>query len=217
MRKLLNKELRLSASPLAYWFIAFALMTMLPGYPILMGAFFVCFGIFQSFQSCREANDIVYSALLPIAKSDVVRAKYVFAAFIQCCGFVISAALTLVRMAFLSEAVPYAANALMGANLVFLGFVLVIYGLFNLIFIGGFFRTAYYIGKPFIFFVIATTVTVGVAESLHHIPDLEALGALGFEAMGLQLACLAGGAVLYALLTLWGLKKSIRSFEKIDL
>ncbi len=217
MRKLLYKEMRLSASPLAYWFIAFALMTMLPGYPILMSAFFVCFGIFQSFQSYRESNDIVYSALLPVAKSDVVRAKFLFAAFIQCCGFVISAVLTLVRMAFLSEAAAYTVNALMGANLVYLGFVLVIYGLFNLIFIGGFFRTAYYIGKPFIFFVVATTVTVGAAETLHHLPGLEALGALGFEAMGLQLGCLAGGAVLYVLLTLWGLKKSIRSFGQIDL
>ena len=61
MSALLKKELRLSASILSYLFIAFGAMAMLPGYPVLCGAFFVTLGIFQSFQSAREANDIVYS------------------------------------------------------------------------------------------------------------------------------------------------------------
>ena len=67
MNALLNKEMRLSASILSYLFIGFGLMTLLPGYPILCGVFFVTLGLFQSFQSAREANDIVFSALLPVA------------------------------------------------------------------------------------------------------------------------------------------------------
>ncbi len=73
MRDILRKEIKLSASVLSYLFIPFGLMFLLPGYPVLCGAFFVCLGLFQSFQSAREANDIVFSALLPIAKSDVVK------------------------------------------------------------------------------------------------------------------------------------------------
>ena len=57
MRNILGKEMRLSASVLSYLFIAFGLMFLLPGYPILCGAFFVSLGLFQSFQSAREAND----------------------------------------------------------------------------------------------------------------------------------------------------------------
>ena len=72
MKSLLIKDFRLSASVLTYAFLAASLMTMLPGYPILCGAFFVSLGLFQSFQNAREANDIVFSSLLPIAKSDVV-------------------------------------------------------------------------------------------------------------------------------------------------
>ena len=63
MKHLLNKEWRLAASPLSYIFLIAALMTMLPGYPILCSVFFINLGIFQSFQSAREANDIVFSAL----------------------------------------------------------------------------------------------------------------------------------------------------------
>ena len=144
MKNLLYKEFTLSASSLSFFFIAFALMTMLPGYPILMGAFFVSFGIFQTFQACRESNDITYCALLPVSKSDIVKGKFIFAVFIEACGFILMTVLTLVRMSVLSEAVVYVNNALLSANFVFLGFALVVFGCFNAVFIRGFFKTAYY-------------------------------------------------------------------------
>ena len=59
MNALLKKEIRLSSLLLTYLFIGFGAMTLLPGYPILCGAFFITLGIFQSFQSACEANDIV--------------------------------------------------------------------------------------------------------------------------------------------------------------
>lgn len=217
MSKLLNKELKLSASILSYLFIAFGLMAMLPGYPILVGVFFVSFGIFQSFQSAREANDIVYSALLPVQKSDVVKSKFAFSVFIELCGFALMAAMTLLRMTVFKDAAVYRSNALMNANLVFLGFSLLIFGLFNAVFIGGFFKTAYYYGKPFVWFVVVGFAVIGIAETLHHIPGMEAVNAFGFEHLGLQLVSLLAGAVLYVLLTALSLRRSIRNFEKIDL
>ena len=87
MKKLLSKEIRLAASPLSWIFLAATLMTLLPGYPILMGAFFVCFGVFHSFQNAREANDTLYTVLLPVKKTDCVSAKYVFTCFIQLIGY----------------------------------------------------------------------------------------------------------------------------------
>ena len=106
MKNLLNKEFRLAASPLAYWFLLAALMTMLPGYPILMSAFFICFGVFHSFQNAREANDVLYSVLLPVQKRDIVRSKFAFTCVIQMIGFVLCAILTAVRMIALPDAVP---------------------------------------------------------------------------------------------------------------
>ena len=57
MKKLLIKEFRLAASPLSFVFTAAALMTMLPGYPILMSAFFICLGLFYSFLNAREFTE----------------------------------------------------------------------------------------------------------------------------------------------------------------
>ena len=217
MNALLNKELRLSALLLTYLFIGFAAMTLVPGYPILCGAFFVCLGIFQSFQSAREANDIVYSALLPVAKRDVVRGKYLFAGFIELCSFVLMAVLTLVRMTVLKEAAAYRANALMNANPFFLGMALLLFGLFNMIFVGGFFRTGYKLGKPFVVFIIVNFVVIGLAEALHHVPGLEVLNAFGFDHIALQLALLLGGVLLFAALTFLSYRKACADFEMIDL
>ena len=217
MRNILRKEIRLSSSPLAFLFIAFGLMFFLPGYPILCGAFFVTLGLFQSFQTAREANDIVFSALLPIAKRDVVKGKFLFVCFIEGCSLLLMLAAVLVRMTALRDAPPYRSNALMNANFFALGAALVIFGLFNLIFVGGFFKTAYRTGRPFIVFIIAGFLAVGVFEALHHIPGLGALNAFGTEHLGLQLGLLAAGALLFALLTASAYSAACRSFEKIDL
>jgi len=217
MRALLNKEMRLSASILSYPFLGFAFMALLPGYPILCGVFFITLGLFQSFQNAREANDIVYSALLPIAKRDVVKGKFLFCILIELSGFAVMAVLTLLRMTVLSASPVYRENALMNANPFFLGAALLLFGVFNLIFVAGFFRTAYRFARPFVSYIVACFVLIGLAEALHHVPGLEALNAFGFEHAALQLSLLAGGALAYVLLTRLGYRLACARFDKIDL
>ncbi len=217
MSALLKKELRLSTLLLTYLFIGFGLMALIPGYPILCGVFFVTLGIYQSFLSAREAGDILYSALLPVAKRDVVKGKYLFTVLIELCGFAVMAAMTVLRMTVLADAPVYRQNALMNANPFFLGMALLIFGFFNVIFLGGFFRTAYKLGKPFVLYIVAAFLTIGVAETLHHIPGLEALNAFGFERIGLQTGLLLGGAALFAVMTHLSCKRACADFERIDL
>jgi hypothetical protein len=217
MRNIMRKEMKLSASPLSYLFILFGLMFFLPGYPILCGAFFVTLGIFQGFQNAREANDIVFSALLPIRKKDVVKGKYLFVCFIEACGLILMLFSTLIRMTALSDAAPYRTNALMNANLFAVGGALLIFGLFNLIFLGGFFKSAYKLGKPFVIYIIAAFLTTGVLEALHHVPGLEAVNSFGFDRFGSQCLLLLAGLAAFLILTLLSYSSACRNFERIDL
>ena len=217
MMTLLKKEMKLAASPLSYIFIAFGLIAFIPGYPILVSSFFLCLGLFQSFQTAREANDLLYTALLPVAKTDAVRAKYLFCGFIEFCYFALTAAATLLRMTVLSEVEVYRNNPLMNANLVYLGFVLLILGLFQCIFVGGFFKTAYRFARPFVTFIVAAFLVVGLGEALFHIPGMAALNAFGFAHIGLQICVLLLGMVIYFSLTLLSMQRAMRNFEKIDL
>ena len=217
MREILIKELKLSASPLAYFFILFGLMFFLPGYPVLCGAFFVTLGLYQSFQYAREANDIEFSALLPIAKKDVVRAKFLFVCLIEGCSLLLMLIAALIRMTVLSDAPVYRMNALMNANFFALAGALLVFALFNLIFLGGFFKNAYDLGRPFVAYTVAAFLLIFALEALHHIPGLEAVNAFGFEHMGLQLALLLAGAAAFLVLTLLSCKAACRNFDRLDL
>ena len=95
--------------------------------------------------------------------------------------------------------------------------VLLILGLFNAIFVGGFFQTAYKFAKPFVKFIIAAFTVVGLGETLFHIPGLAALNAFGFAHMGLQLSVLALGILLFSGLTVLSKHRAMRNFERIDL
>ena len=217
MKNLLIKDFQLSASALTYGFLAASLMTMLPGYPILMGAFFVCMGIYHSFQNGRETNDILYTALLPVQKSDVVRAKYIFTCSIQMLGFLPMILMTILRMKLIGDAEPYRSNALMNAGPLFLAFVLLIYTAFNTVFLRQFFRTAYRIGVPFLMFCIVTFVLIAAGESLHFFPGLEFLNVPSGEKIGLQMILALVSTLIYALLTWLSCQGSIRAFERLDL
>lgn len=217
MSRLLVKECKLSASILSFLFILFGFMTFLPGYPILCGAFFVTLGIFQSFQNSREANDIVFSALLPIAKKDVVKGKIGFCCMIELASLLLMLIATLIRMTVLSGSDVYRSNALMNANLFSLGVAFLIFGEFNLVFVAGFFKTAYKFGKSFVIHIILTFVIIFVAEAMHYIPGFEKLNSFGFDNISLQAICLGIGIVLFVLLTFIAYRASADSFEKIDL
>ena len=216
MNALLNKEIRLSGSVLSYVFIIAGVLTLVPGYPILCGAFFVTLGLFHSFQNSREANDIVFSALLPVAKQDVVKGKFMFSVMIEMAAFLFMVILTIVRMTVFADSDVYHDNALMNANLFFLGMVLVIFGLFNLIFIGGFFKTAYKL-SPFFPYIVTCFVAVGIAEAMHFIPGLEAVNAFGFDDLALQICLLLAGVVIFLALTFISYTKACKDFENIDL
>ena len=217
MRDILLKEIRLSASVLSFLFILFGLMFFLPGYPVLVGAFFVSLGIFQSFQNARETNDMLFSALLPIAKRDVVKGKFCFVCFIELCSLVIMAAAVIIRMTLFRNAAVYVNNALMNANFFALGMAFLIFGLFNSVFVSGFFKTAYKFASPFVSFIVLAFITVGIGEALHYIPGLEWLNAFGTDHLAAQLMLLLGGIASFMILTLISLRKSCNRFERIDL
>ena len=217
MRNILFKEIRLSASPLAFVFTLFGFMFFLPGYPVLCGAFFSALGVFKSFESAREANDTVFSALLPIAKRDVVRGRYLFVCLIEVCTLLLMAVVVVLRMTVFSHSDVYRGNALMNANLFALGAAFFLFGLFNAIFVGGFFKTAYKLGRPFIVYLVVAFLCIAAFETLHHIPGLEWLNAFGMENIAAQMLLLAAGVAAWLLLTVVSCRRACRDFEEIDL
>ncbi len=216
MKKLFYKEMKLSANPLTYLFIAFSAMTMIPSYPILVGSFFICLGIFHTYQQIREYDDVTYTVMLPVKKRDIVTAKYLFVLFIELTAFILCTLLTIIRMKILGTAVPYATNQLMNANMAYLGYTMIVFAVFNSIFLAGFFKTTYKIGKPFFIFCVVSFIIIIMGEILHHIPDLESLNNPSNLSMP-QIVIFAIGIVVFMLCTWLSYQKAVKDFEGIDL
>ena len=216
MKNLFYKEMKLSANPLTYLFIAFSAMTMIPSYPILVGSFFICLGIFHTYQQIREYDDVTYTVMLPVKKRDIVTAKYLFVLFIELTAFILCTLLTIIRMKILGTAVPYATNQLMNANMAYLGYTMIVFAVFNSIFLAGFFKTTYKIGKPFFIFCVVSFIIIIMGEILHHIPDLESLNNPSNLSMP-QVVIFAIGIVVFMLCTWLSYQKAVKDFEGIDL
>ncbi|MBQ6268357.1 MAG: ABC-2 transporter permease [Clostridia bacterium] len=216
MKHLVHKELRLAVIPLTWCFLLAGFLVLVPGYPILISAFFICLGIFYSFQQGRETNDVLYTLLLPVRKRDVAAARFLTVCIVQGCGFLLITLLTILRMTVLSQAEVYRSNPLMNPSPVFLALTLLIFAAFNVCFLGGFFKTAYQIGKPFLAFSAVTLLLVFAGEALQHLPGLGFLQTPQGERLGLQCLCLAAGAVLYAAATVLACRRAMKRMEQID-
>jgi len=136
---------------------------------------------------------------------------------IEGCAFLLMACAVVLRMTVFSQSDVYQNNALMNANFFALGMACVIFGLFNWIFVCGFFKTAYKFARPFVTFIIICFLVIILAEALHHVPGLEKLNAFGTDDIVIQLIMLAAGILIFLLITVLSCKRACRQFEKIDL
>ena len=214
MIKLLKKEFILTASPITYAFLAFVFMAFVLNYPIALVGFFICYGIFHTFQFGREFNDITYTLILPVKKSDVVKSKFLFTIVIQMIAFVLLVGIVLLKMFVLPQDTSVE-NNLTNANLSFLGYVLLIYAIFNLVFLNMYFKSGVKIGVPFLVFAILSMLIIAVTVILPFIPALSLLNTTYFNVY--QFIPLGVGIVSYVGLTAISLKASIKAFDKVDL
>ena len=195
----------------------FAATALIPGYPILVSALFVCLGVFYSCHGLKEKNDLLYSVLLPIPRTDVTQGKYVFTCAAELAGFLIMAALTALRMTVWADKPMYVNNDMMPANPVFLAFALLIFSAFNHFFLGGWFRAGLAAaGKPFLSFMAAAVVLVFVGEGLFHIPGLPLLRDRAGIGLLAQFLLLAASAAVYVLTAVRSCRQSERLFERVE-
>ena len=136
---------------------------------------------------------------------------------IELCTLMWMAVTVVLRMTVLANAVVYRNNSLMNANLFALGAAFFLFGLFNWIFVGGFFKTAYKTGKPFMIFMIVSFLSILVFEALHHVPGMEVLNSFGMDAIGIQVILLAAGIAAWLFMTILSCIKACAHFENIDL
>lgn len=210
---LLSKELRIAAHPNLYIFTLFGPLVLIPAYPYTMVFLFSCIGNFINLMYARETNDIYFTALLPIKKEDVVKSKLAALLFSQIVTILFSLPFAIVRMTLLTYNNPVGVEA----NVAFYGFGLLIFAVFNSLFLPIFFKTAYKAGIAFLIALVPTTLIALVAEGMVYVPQLQWLDSTLINDQIQQLPILLVGFILYGLSIVIAYKISVKRFLKVDL
>lgn len=209
------KEFTLARHPTSMLFILLSSMLLIPNYPYFVIFFYNCLGIFFICLTGRENKDINYTMLLPVQKKAIVKARILMAAALEVAQIIVAAPFILLR----GSLIP-AGNAVgLDANTTLLGMGFVFFGIFNFTFFTGYYKDVNKVGMSFLLGSIATTVFMLIVETAVHIVPFarDVLDMKDPKYMGSKLVVLLIGILCFAGLTLLAGKKSVRSFEKLDL
>lgn len=211
--KLLKKELALCLHPTTYIMLALSVLTLIPNYPYAVMYFYLTLALFFICTTGRENHDVTYTLTLPVAKRDVVRARFALAVLIE----LIQLALAAVMIAVHGAIYPLPNAAGMDANLALLASGLLYFGVFHLVFFPAYYRDVNRIGVPFVQASIAlfAMVVAGIVLT-YAVPLWRALDTPDPQNMGLKLGYLAVCALCYGVLTALALRVSERRFLAQD-
>ncbi|HOO61501.1 MAG TPA: ABC-2 transporter permease [Bacillota bacterium] len=216
IKNLLYKELRLATHPTQFLFLSFGLMLLIPAYPYYVAFFYITLSQFFVTTIGRENNDVSFTAMLPVAKRDVVKARLLMGVIFEVLSLIIA-----IPFSFLGTFThPSGNEAGIEANPAFFGFVLIMFAIFNLIYYTGFYKTAYKAGKYFLAASILMFIYIGICESLVWIPVpglKEYLDTMNASMMIKQLPILGAGILIFVLGYFLTFHISAKRFEKVDL
>ena len=227
MKQLFYKELKLCLPVQVPLFFLFAAMLLIPAYPYLVACFFTCNSIFYLFNQSAGNNDLLFTALLPVSKAQVVKARVRFTVMIEMIMF-----LLLVPMIFVNHRLnPQGNPAGTDGSLTFLAAVLVLFTVFNAVFIPAFYRDETKSGKNFLVSTVSVFVwiilwegfMITAAAAKDAVPffrwaaeNLDAFPSTA-EAWRTQLVALGVGALIYGLGTCLVSRRAVSIFEQADL
>jgi len=228
MKALLNKEFKLCLHPTVFIYLALILMLLIPNYPYLVSCFFVCNAIFFIFQTARENGDAMYTAMLPVSKAQTVKARVWFVVIIQMIDLLLMAGMC----AFALVSMPHTNAGGTDHSLSLLAFALVLFAIFNVIFLPSFYKTGYKAGAAFLKGAIGVWIWIILAEGLmiaspgiafstnvpffrliHETVDCFPKTGTAWKVQGILFGA---GLLIYTVCTALAAKISVKRYEKVS-
>jgi len=215
MKNLIYKELKLVLHPTNFIFLSFGAMLLIPNYPSYVASIYMCLSVFFLFLTARENKDVFYTSLLPIKKTDQVKARIIVVMAIELALIILSIPFAIIHFQI------YPTNGNMAGiepNLAYFGFQFGMYAVFNLCFIPAFYKTAYKIGLPFLFSSIILAFYFILVESLVWIPNpLQTFfDSSDTSVIIKQCPVLLIGVIIWIGLGIYGFFLSAKRFQKVD-
>ena len=159
--KLLKKEIKLgNSTQTIIWFICCFGMYFIPSYPVYIGPFYITLSIMMTFALNQVSHDMLYTVLLPVRKIDTVKARFLFCGALEIISFVFAIIAGIIR-----RSPNYPTNQSgVGITVAYLGLQLILYAIFNFIYLGNVYKNPLKTGKYYIVGALVYFATYALCE-----------------------------------------------------
>lgn len=103
------------------------------------------------------------------------------------------------------------------ANVAYFGFGLIVYAIFNFLYLTVLFQSAYQVGKAFVIAIIPATAVIALMEYSVHLPSFTWLDSLQTGDLIRQLPILGIGILIYIISNILTYRVASKRFELVDL
>ena len=216
MKNLIYKELKLVIPPIAYTTPLLAGFLLIPNYTYFIGFVYCLVGIYTIFQKAVENKDHEFTAMLPISRNHIVKAKFSNVMLMELLQMLIAIPFALITSILITPAGTVAGT---DANFALFGFVFMEFAVFNIIFLPSHFKTGHNVDAPMVLAGIGYFVSIGLIELIVNlVPTIKRhIDSLSPENFVYQIPILAAGILIYIGGTLLSYRLSIKNFNKANL
>lgn len=216
MKKLIEKELKLVIPWGVYLFLLCAGLLIVPNYPCAVSMIYVLWGIFVVFNTASINKDHKFTAMLPVTRRDIVKAKHFTVIYLELLQILVAVPFALISSLLVNKTGNFVG---LDANITFFGLVFIEMSVFNIIFLPWYFRTGYKVGLPMGVGILTYSLVAVLFELLiAFIPSLKNIfDSLDSKMFGYQSIVLAVGIVVYISTIFVSYKLSVRNFKKVNL
>ena len=231
---LLRKEIKLGNTiQTLIWMICCFGMFFIPSYPAYIGPFYITLCIMMTFALNQSSHDILFTVLLPVRKIDTVKARFLYCGMVEVLSLVLAVIPAILRLKF---SFP---NNSAGTNvsIAFFGLQLVIYAVFNLLFLGNVYKDPLKPGLRYLIAAVVYFVMYAVCDvpvwiyngsvkkladgTISELPPLAHIGNIITDLSGEfivpQCHILLGGVLIYSALWYFTFRCAAKQFGKYDL
>ncbi|HZG75081.1 MAG TPA: ABC-2 transporter permease [Paenibacillus sp.] len=216
MLNLILKDMKLGIHP---FFFIMPLLTgalmLVPGWIyFVVLLYFCCITIPNMFGGFKTQNDLMFTAMMPVRKSDIVKARVSVLVILE----LLHIAIAMIYGLFTIRLYPDLMYYFFGPSLGFWGLCFVMLAIFNIVFITMYYKTAYKYGAATIASITASLLFAGAAQwaGIQN-PYLSGIFyGTGIDNTALHLTILIAGILIFAAFTMIAYRVAMVRFHRVE-
>ncbi|BFH60549.1 ABC-2 transporter permease [Paenibacillus azoreducens] len=217
MFNLLIKDLKLGVNPLFFVFpILMGALMLIPGwlyFIVVMYFFWVTApNLFAQF---RSSNDLLFTAMMPVTKKDMVKARVSVFVILELMHIVFA----MIYGLFTIHLYPNLTYHFFAPHMGFWGLNFAMFAIYNIILIPMYYKTAYKYGTAQLVSIVAAMIFAGVAQWLgiqsSYLFDI--FNGSGADNMALQTSILVAGIIIFIAFTMIAYRIGVKRFLQVEI